>query len=68
LENGIDVRLDGNSHSMIIIDDHIVITGSCNFSKSARTRNDKNTLVIHYLEIGALYKEEFKWVWMTAQE
>ncbi len=72
LENGIDVRLDGNPHSMhhkvIIIDDQIVITGSYNFSNSAKTRNDENTLVIHSPEIAALYKEEFERVWMLAQE
>ena len=71
LENGIDVRLDGNPYSMhhkvIIIDNQIVITGSYNFSNSAKTRNDENTLVIHSPEIAALYKEEFNRVWLKAQ-
>ncbi len=47
LENGIDMRLDGSPYSMhhkvIIIDGQIVVTGSYNFSKSAKTRNDENT-------------------------
>ncbi len=72
LENGIDVRLDGNPHSMhhkaLVIDDQVVITGSYNFSNSAKTRNDENTLVIHSPEIAALYKGEFERVWMLAQE
>jgi phosphatidylserine/phosphatidylglycerophosphate/cardiolipin synthase-like enzyme len=55
-------------HKVIIIDDQIVITGSYNFSKSAKTRNDENTLVIHSPEIAGLYREEFERVWLRAQE
>jgi phosphatidylserine/phosphatidylglycerophosphate/cardiolipin synthase-like enzyme len=72
LENGIDVRLDGNQHGMyhkvIIIDKRIVITGSYNFSNNARTRNDENTLVIHNPEIAEFYRDEFSRVWGIAQE
>ena len=50
-EAGLDVRLDGNPanmhHKVFIIDGHIVITGSYNFSRSAEERNDENTLIIH---------------------
>ncbi len=71
LENGIDVRLDGNQHGMhhkvIIIDKRIVVTGSYNFSNNARTRNDENTLVIHDPEIAEFYREEFARVWGIAQ-
>lgn len=70
-KNGIDVRLDGNPfsmhHKVILIDDRIVVTGSYNFSHSAKTRNDENTLVIHSPEIATLYKEEFERVWSKAQ-
>jgi phosphatidylserine/phosphatidylglycerophosphate/cardiolipin synthase-like enzyme len=70
LENGIDVRLDGNPksmhHKVIIIDGEIVVTGSYNFSKSARTRNDENTLILHNREIAELYIEEFERVWGLA--
>ena len=63
LENGIDVRLDGNQHGMhhkvIVIDKRIVVTGSYNFSNNARTRNDENTLIIHSPEIAEIYEEEF---------
>jgi phosphatidylserine/phosphatidylglycerophosphate/cardiolipin synthase-like enzyme len=64
LENGIDVRLDGNPygmhHKVIVIDDRIVITGSYYFSNKAKTRNDENTLIIHNPEVAALYRDEFE--------
>jgi phosphatidylserine/phosphatidylglycerophosphate/cardiolipin synthase-like enzyme len=69
--NGVDVRLDGNPYSMhhkvIIIDNRIVVTGSYNFSQSARTRNDENTLIIHSPEIAQLFQEEFLRVWDEAE-
>jgi phosphatidylserine/phosphatidylglycerophosphate/cardiolipin synthase-like enzyme len=72
LENGIDVRLDGNQygmhHKVIIIDKRIVVTGSYNFSNNARTRNDENTLIIHSPQISTLYRDEFERVWEIAQE
>jgi phosphatidylserine/phosphatidylglycerophosphate/cardiolipin synthase-like enzyme len=72
LENGVDVRLDGNPRSMhhkvIIIDDQILITGSYNFSQSAKTRNDENTLIIHSPEIAKIYGQEFERVWEIAQD
>jgi len=71
LENGIDVRLDSNPYSMhhkvILIDDQIIITGSYNFSNSAKTHNDENTLILHSSEIAQRYREEFERVWMMAQ-
>jgi phosphatidylserine/phosphatidylglycerophosphate/cardiolipin synthase-like enzyme len=71
LESGVEVRLDGNPksmhHKVIVIDGEIVITGSYNFSRSARTRNDENTLVLHDPEIAALYLQEFERVWGEAE-
>jgi phosphatidylserine/phosphatidylglycerophosphate/cardiolipin synthase-like enzyme len=71
LENGVDVRLDGNPagmhHKVIIIDCRTVITGSYNFSSNARTRNDENTLILHSPEIAALYEQEFERVWTQAE-
>jgi phosphatidylserine/phosphatidylglycerophosphate/cardiolipin synthase-like enzyme len=70
LENGIDVRLDGNPNSMhhkvIIIDGQVVITGSYNFSKSAKTRNDENTLILFNSDVGEMFLDEFERVWMIA--
>ena len=71
LENGVDVRLDGNRrgmhHKVILIDDRIVVTGSYNFSNNAKTRNDENTLIVHSAEVAALYREEFERVWGEAK-
>jgi phosphatidylserine/phosphatidylglycerophosphate/cardiolipin synthase-like enzyme len=65
------VRLDGNPksmhHKVIIIDGQIVVTGSYNFSKSAKTRNDENTLILHNSEIAKLYLDEFERVWEIAE-
>ena len=47
----------------LIIDDKVVVTGSYNFSKSARTRNDENTLITQDPGIAARYLEEFERVW-----
>jgi len=64
--------LDGNPQSMhhkvIIIDGQIVVTGSYNFSKNAKTRNDENTLILHSLEIADLYFDEFERVWEIAEK
>jgi len=72
LEAGIDVRLDGNPenmhHKLIILDKKIVITGSYNFSNSAETRNDENTLIIHSSEIAQKYLKEFWRVYNEAIE
>ncbi|UCD43298.1 MAG: phospholipase [Chloroflexota bacterium] len=72
LENGVNVRLDGNPasmhHKVLIIDEQVVVTGSYNFSQSAKTRNDENTLIIHSAEIAALYLEEFERVWLVAMD
>ena len=72
LANGVDVRLDGNPksmhHKVIIIDGEIVVTGSYNFSRSARTRNDENTLILHSQEIAEIYLEEFGRVRQLAEK
>jgi phosphatidylserine/phosphatidylglycerophosphate/cardiolipin synthase-like enzyme len=71
LENGVEVRLDGNPrgmhHKVILIDNQIVVTGSYNFSNNAKTRNDENTLIIHSAEVAALYRDEFERVWGEAK-
>lgn len=63
----IPVRQDGNPsflhHKYIVVDDHIVITGSLNFSESADDSNDENVVVIDNADIARLYVEEFQRVW-----
>lgn len=70
VQNGIDVRLDGEGGSMhnkvLIIDGEIVVTGSYNYSANAERRNDENLLVIHDAGIASKYLEEFQRIWELA--
>ena len=64
-----DVRLPGESgimhHKYMIVDqandgsDPILLTGSHNWSSSARLRNDENTLIIHDQGVANAYYQEF---------
>lgn len=60
---GMDVRRDGQSfklhHKVIIIDGRYVVTGSYNFSESAESRNDENSLVIDSSAIAHSFEQEF---------
>ena len=49
--------------------DPVVLTGSHNWSFSAETVNDENTLIIHDYELASLYKAEFeqRWQELTVQ-
>lgn len=64
LAAGLDVRLDGNPnnmhHKVMILDDRIVVLGSYNFSRSAETSNDENTLIVTDENIAAQFKSEFQ--------
>ena len=66
-KSGVQVRLDGNPnrmhHKVLIVDGRVVVTGSYNFSQSAETRNDENTLVIHSPELAQAFVEEFERVY-----
>jgi phosphatidylserine/phosphatidylglycerophosphate/cardiolipin synthase-like enzyme len=44
-----------------------VVTGSYNFSKSAKTRNDENTLILHSWEMAENYLHEFERIWGIAE-
>ncbi len=68
LENkGINMKLIGGSGIMhnkfCIIDDHITLTGSCNWTVSADLKNDENLLIIESEEIARIYKEQFNKYW-----
>ena len=69
---GAQVRQDGNRyvlhHKVILIDDDTVITGSFNFSASAARRNDENIVIVHDRTIAALYLEEWKRLWDSAED
>ncbi|MCK5809617.1 MAG: DUF1669 domain-containing protein [Cocleimonas sp.] len=66
----IDVLLDGNPkklhHKVMIIDRRYVVTGSYNFSQSAETRNDENSVIIDNSSLAARYEQEFKRVYQKA--
>lgn len=61
---GIDVRLDTNSGDMhdkiAIIDSHILITGSYNYSQAANTRNNENLVVIDSQAWAEAYEVQFQ--------
>ena len=68
LENkGINIKLIGGSGIMhnkfCIIDDHITITGSYNWTARADLENDENLLIIDSPEIAKIYKEQFNKFW-----
>ncbi len=57
------VETDGNKytmhHKVIIIDDHLVITGSFNFTQTADQANDDNVLIIDNAAVAQQYEAEF---------
>ncbi|MFN8575427.1 MAG: phospholipase D-like domain-containing protein [Candidatus Sericytochromatia bacterium] len=63
IENKIPVYIDGNQailhNKVFIIDDHIIITGSYNFSKNAEQNNNENTLIIDSYRLAQYYNDEY---------
>lgn len=68
---GAALRQDGNRyvmhHKVILIDEHTVITGSFNFSNNAAHSNDENIVILRHAGIAALYLEEWRRIWDSAQ-
>jgi phosphatidylserine/phosphatidylglycerophosphate/cardiolipin synthase-like enzyme len=66
------VRQDGNPaflhHKVIIIDDHIVITGSLNFTENGDEQNNENVIIVDNAEIATLYTQEFQRIWEAGHE
>ncbi len=60
---GMEVRWDGNPktmhHKVMIFDEHIVLTGSYNFTEGAEKRNDENVIIIDNSKIAREYMNEF---------
>ena len=63
----INIKLIGGSGIMhnkfCIIDDHITLTGSYNWTVSADLKNDENLLIIESKEITRIYKKQFNKFW-----
>ncbi len=61
---GVEVFKDGNPYIMhnkyIIVDDSVVITGSYNFSRSARKRNDENVVIFFSPAVAQKYSRDFQ--------
>ena len=72
LQNGVDVRKDGNKnnlhHKVFIIDEKIVVTGSFNPSANGDQRNDENIIIIENEEIARKFVEEFERVYAEGTE
>ena len=68
----VPVRQDGNPKFLhdktIIIDNHIVISGSFNFSSNATENNDENVIIIDNPDIASLYMQEFTKLWGIATD
>ena len=66
------VRQDGNPafmhHKVIVIDDHIVITGSLNFTDNADQQNNENVIIIDNAAIAKLYLQDFQKVWAAGHD
>lgn len=64
---GIDIRVDhrhGLLHDKVaIIDSHIIITGSFNWSHAANEENRENLLVIDNQAWAAAYEQQFQLIW-----
>jgi len=68
---GVPVRNDTNPDHMhnkvAIVDGHIVLTGSFNWSASAEDDNNENLIVIRSAELAAAYESEFQRIWSTGR-
>jgi len=64
---GINVRLSHGAYEMhdkiAVIDGHIIVTGSFNWTQDANSNNDENLLILNSQILGAAYEQEFQTVW-----
>ncbi len=67
---GLQVRLSKGFNEMhdkiALIDSHVLITGSFNWSTNANTRNAENLLIIDSAALAARYESHFQTVWTKA--
>jgi len=67
VQKGIKTRVSTNNYIMhnkfAIIDNHLLLTGSYNWTFSANNRNDENLMVIDDPEIIARYQNQFEKLW-----
>ena len=69
VQKGIKTRISTNNYIMhnkfAIIDNHILLTGSYNWTFSANNRNDENLMVTDDPEIIARYQNQFEKLWLN---
>ena len=71
---GVDVRIANGfgggimHHKLAIIDEHTVLTGSFNYTRSANEINDENLVVLSSPELAARYELAFQELWSRSQE
>ncbi len=67
---GVDIRLDTNSGLMhdkvAVIDGHIILTGSYNWSAAATTSNNENLVVIDSANWASAFETQFQQVYNRA--
>lgn len=68
----IELRQDGKHaiahNKVMVIDQHIVITGSFNFTNSAATRNAENFLVLKSADLADKYRAQWQSHWAHGAE
>jgi phosphatidylserine/phosphatidylglycerophosphate/cardiolipin synthase-like enzyme len=68
---GLDVYQDGNPyvmhHKVILLDDHVTIFGSFNFSDNADRDNDENLLIVDSPEFTTQFEQEYQRVLAIAK-
>jgi phosphatidylserine/phosphatidylglycerophosphate/cardiolipin synthase-like enzyme len=64
---GVNMRLSKGAYEMhdklAIIDGHIVITGSFNYTADSNYNNDENLVVLDSQALAAAYEQEFQTIW-----
>ncbi|MFO0947947.1 MAG: phospholipase D-like domain-containing protein [Planctomycetota bacterium] len=66
----VEVLLDGNKHDMhhtiMILDDEIVVAGSMDFEAGSGEQNDENVVVFHSGKLAERYNDEFSRIYRSA--
>lgn len=67
LKAGIEVRIDSNEalmHDKIaVVDSEVILTGSFNWTESARSSNNENLIAISDPTLAQTYESQFQAIW-----
>lgn len=67
MDHGIDVRMDNTAnhmhHKFAVVDKHVLVNGSFNWTRSATDYNQENILVTNEPKLVAAYFNEFESLW-----